>query len=184
MRSENGQPQTAQGRRSRTTPDRSYRGKPTDLRWHRRPAPGARRRTKTRRSGSKSGSGRWSHWDEIGWVHYPEIGWSHSDEIRWVHSLEILHRGVASPGNAWIAPGRVRHRRDGNPERRSPWREISLRKFERKSANRAPVVIVRRDGARGRSRTDTLLTAVDFLATSAFAAAASATFVVWSTPSP
>jgi len=43
-----------------------------------------------RRSGSKSGSGRWSHWDEIGWVHYPEIGWSHSDEIRGVQSLEIL----------------------------------------------------------------------------------------------
>lgn len=42
-------------------------------------------------SGSKSGSGRWSHWDEIGWVHYPEIGWSHSDEIRGVQSLEILH---------------------------------------------------------------------------------------------
>jgi len=37
---------------------------------------------KTRRSGSKSGSGRWSHWDEI--------GWSHSDEIRWVQSEEIL----------------------------------------------------------------------------------------------
>ena len=47
-------------------------------------------RQKTRRSGSKSGSGRWSHWDEIGWVHYPEIGWSHSDEIRWVQSPEIL----------------------------------------------------------------------------------------------
>jgi hypothetical protein len=44
-----------------------------------------------RRSGSKSGSGRWSHWEEIGWVHYPEIGWSHSDEIRGVQSLEILH---------------------------------------------------------------------------------------------
>ena len=41
--------------------------------------------------GSKSGSGRWSHWDEIGWVHYPEIGWSHSDEIRGVQSHEILH---------------------------------------------------------------------------------------------
>jgi hypothetical protein len=46
---------------------------------------------KTRRSDSKSGSGRWSHWDEIGWVHYPEIGWSHSDEISGVQSLEILH---------------------------------------------------------------------------------------------
>ena len=45
---------------------------------------------KTRRSRSKSGSGRWSQWDEIGWVHYPEIGWSHSDEIRWVQSHEIL----------------------------------------------------------------------------------------------
>src|ERR1700690_2608552 len=45
---------------------------------------------KTRRSGSKSGSGQWSHWDEIGRVHYPEIGWSHSDEIRGVQSLEIL----------------------------------------------------------------------------------------------
>jgi hypothetical protein len=43
------------------------------------------------RSGSKSGPGRWSQWDEIGWVHYPEIGWSHSNEIRWVQSLEILH---------------------------------------------------------------------------------------------
>jgi hypothetical protein len=53
-------------------------------------APGAWRRAKAHRSGSKSGSGRWSHWDEIGWVHYPEIGWSHSDEIRWVQSLEIL----------------------------------------------------------------------------------------------
>ncbi|MHB8392691.1 MAG: hypothetical protein ACYDBH_24445, partial [Acidobacteriaceae bacterium] len=42
-------------------------------------------------SGSKSGSGRWSHWHEIGWVHYPEIGWSHFDEIRGVQSLEILH---------------------------------------------------------------------------------------------
>ena len=38
---------------------------------------------KTTPLGFKSGSGRWSHWDEIGWVHYPEIGWSHSDEIRW-----------------------------------------------------------------------------------------------------
>ena len=71
-------------------PDQSYPGKPSNLRWHRRPLldPGD---AKTRRSGSKSGSGRWSHWDEIGWVHYPEIGWSHSDEIRWVQSLEILH---------------------------------------------------------------------------------------------
>jgi transposase len=41
-------------------------------------------------------------------------------------------------------------------------------------------------GARGRSRTDTLLRAVDFLITSAFAAlsALSLRFVVWSTPSP
>jgi hypothetical protein len=46
----------------------------------------------TRHSGSKSGSGRWSHWDEIGWVHYPEIGWSHSNEIRGVQSPEILHQ--------------------------------------------------------------------------------------------
>jgi len=45
---------------------------------------------KIRRSGSKSGSGRWSHWDEIGWVHYPEIGRSHSDEIRWAQFEEIL----------------------------------------------------------------------------------------------
>ena len=44
-----------------------------------------------RRSGSKGGSGRWSHWDEIGWVHYPEIGWFHSDEIKGVQSPEILH---------------------------------------------------------------------------------------------
>jgi len=71
------------------TPDQSYPGKPTNLRWHHRPLldPGD---AKMRRSGSKSGSGRWSRWDEIGWVHYPEIGWSHSDEIRWVQSLEIL----------------------------------------------------------------------------------------------
>jgi hypothetical protein len=71
-------------------PDQSYPGKLTNLRWHRRPLlePGD---AKTRRSGSKSGSGRWSQWDEIGWVHYPEIGWSHSGEIRWVQSLEILH---------------------------------------------------------------------------------------------
>jgi hypothetical protein len=71
-------------------PDQSYPGKPTNLRWHRRPLldPGD---AKMRRSGSKSGSGRWSQWDEIGWVHYPEIGWSHSDEIRGVQSLEILH---------------------------------------------------------------------------------------------
>ncbi len=70
-------------------PDQSYPGKPTNLRCHRRPLldPGD---AKTRRSGSKSGSGRWSQWDEIGWVHYPEIGWSHSDEIRGVQSLEIL----------------------------------------------------------------------------------------------
>jgi hypothetical protein len=51
----------------------------------------------TRRSGSKGGSGRWSHWDDIGWVHYPEIGWSHSDEIRWVQSLEILQGLPESP---------------------------------------------------------------------------------------
>ena len=56
---------------------------------------------KSRRSGSKSGSGRWSHWDEIGWVHYPEIGWSHSDEIRWVQSLEILQL-VAPGGKEWL----------------------------------------------------------------------------------
>ena len=47
-----------------------------------RPAPGAWRCAKAHRSGSKSGFGRWSHWDEIGWVHYREIGWSHSDEIQ------------------------------------------------------------------------------------------------------
>ena len=58
-------------------------------------APGSWRPQKRAPSGSKSGSGRWSHWDEIGWVHYPEIGWSHSDEIRWVQSLEILHYGTA-----------------------------------------------------------------------------------------
>jgi len=38
------------------------------------PLLGAWRRSKKNTSlGSKSGSGRWSHWDEIGWVHYPEI---------------------------------------------------------------------------------------------------------------
>jgi len=40
------------------------------------------------------------------------------------------------------------------------------------------------NGAPGRSRTDMLSLAVDFLPTSAFAAAAGAAFVVWSTPSP
>jgi transposase InsO family protein len=60
---------------------------------------------KTRHSGSKSGSGRWSHWDEIGWVHYPEIGWSHSDEIRGVQSLEILQFGAAGLPNPiqWLS---------------------------------------------------------------------------------
>src|SRR5258708_1317295 len=48
----------------------------TRLCWHRRSAPGAwRRAKKTRRSGSKSGSGRWSH----------------SHEIRSAQSEEILH---------------------------------------------------------------------------------------------
>jgi hypothetical protein len=48
---------------------------------------------------------------------------------------------------------------------------------------RTPVWGVR--GARGRSRTDTLLRAVDFHSTSAFAAPSIvARFVVWSTPSP
>src|SRR6266436_324553 len=55
---------------------------------------------KMRRLGSKSGSGRWSQWDEIGWVHYPEIGWSHSDEIRWVQSLEILQ--LARKEDLWL----------------------------------------------------------------------------------
>src|SRR5712671_1904313 len=59
---------------------------------------------KTRRSGSKSDSGRWSQWDEIGWVHYPEIGWSHSDEIRWVQSLEILHLGLKGVGCSLLFP--------------------------------------------------------------------------------
>jgi non-heme chloroperoxidase len=66
-------------------------GKQTNLCWHCRCAPGVWRGATTRPSGSKSDSGRWSHWDEIGWVHYPEIGWSHSEEIRWVQSREILH---------------------------------------------------------------------------------------------
>jgi hypothetical protein len=39
-----------------------------------RRVPGARTtRNQTRRSGSKSGSGRWSHWGEIAWVHSHEI---------------------------------------------------------------------------------------------------------------
>src|ERR1035438_2077562 len=89
------------------SPDRSYPGKPTNLCWHRRPAPGAwTTRDYTRRSGSKSGSGRWSHWDEIGWVHYPEIGWSHSDEIRGVQSLEILHL-IAAFSLHLIKAGRI-----------------------------------------------------------------------------
>ena len=36
--------------------------------------------------GSKSGSGRWSHSEEI--------GWSHSQEIRGVQSQEILHQQI------------------------------------------------------------------------------------------
>jgi hypothetical protein len=44
--------------------------------------------------GSKSGSGRWSHSEEIGWVHSQEIGWSHSQEIRGVQSQEILHQQI------------------------------------------------------------------------------------------
>jgi hypothetical protein len=59
---------------------------------------------RTRRSGSKSGSGQWSQWDDIGWVHYPEIGWSHSDEIRWVQSLEILQQPLRRSNNT--CPGR------------------------------------------------------------------------------
>ena len=38
--------------------------------------------------GSKSGSGRWSHSEEIGWVQSQEIGWSHSQEIRGVQSQD------------------------------------------------------------------------------------------------
>jgi hypothetical protein len=71
-------------------PDRLGPQKLTYRCLHRRPLQRAWRRANPRRSGLKSGSGRWSHWDEIGWVHYPEIGWSHSGEIRWVQSLEIL----------------------------------------------------------------------------------------------
>jgi hypothetical protein len=53
--------------------------------------------------------------------------------------------------------------------------KISLRKFRNKG--RAPAalescLLFERDGARGRSRTGTLLRAVDFLPTSAFAAVA------------
>jgi hypothetical protein len=37
-----------------------------------------------RRSRSKSGSGRWSHWDEIGWSHSDEIrGSNHSKSCNW-----------------------------------------------------------------------------------------------------
>ncbi len=95
--------QTAQEPRS-GTPDQSYPGKSTPLDIAVRSWSPATRKN-ARRSGSKSGSGRWSHWDEIGWVHYPEIGWSHSDEIRGVqseeirgvHSEEILHIGYLIP---------------------------------------------------------------------------------------
>jgi hypothetical protein len=75
------------GKSRLTTADRAAK---FNLRWHHRPLldPGD---AKMHPSGSKSGSGRWSHWGEIGWVHYPEIAWSHSDEIRCVQSLEILH---------------------------------------------------------------------------------------------
>jgi hypothetical protein len=71
-----------------------------------------RRAKKHARLGSKGGSGRWSHWADIGWVHYPEIGRSHSGEIRWVQSLEILHSidvflerrpNLAALGRAMIA---------------------------------------------------------------------------------
>ena len=71
-------------------PDRGTPGKPTHLRCIAVPLLEPERRANARRSGSKSGSGQWSHWDDIGWVHYPEIGWSHSDEIRRVLSHEIL----------------------------------------------------------------------------------------------
>jgi transposase InsO family protein len=88
---ENGPTQKAQQRRSGRPRTEAILEKPTTLCWHRRRAPAARTtRDHTRRSGSKSSSGRWSHWNEIGWVHYPEIGWSHSDEIRRVQSHEIL----------------------------------------------------------------------------------------------
>ena len=81
---ENGPQQTTQEPRSGSTRTRSYPVKSTDLCWHRRRAPGAWTTCNhTRRSGSKSSSGRWSHWDEI--------GWSHFDEIRRVQLLEILH---------------------------------------------------------------------------------------------
>ena len=85
-------------------PGRLYPKKSTALCLHRRPLQRARRRAKPRRSGLKSGSGRWSHWDEIGWVHYPEIGWSHSDEIRGVQSLEILHAILAQLVDTGVEP--------------------------------------------------------------------------------
>ena len=90
-----------------------------------------------------------------------------AEAVHWGRKIEGLRRG--------------RHRRYDEPERRPPWRESSLRKFERKSVNCALIIIVRRNGAQGRSRTDTLLTAVDFPATSALAVAVYATFVVRST---
>src|SRR5450755_1408648 len=89
---ENGPPQTAQEPRSGSTRTEAIlenRSICTAIAVH---SWSLATRNFTRRSGSKSGSGRWSHWDEIGWVHYPEIGWSHSDEIRGVQSLEILHQ--------------------------------------------------------------------------------------------
>jgi hypothetical protein len=78
-------------------PESGFPGELIRVGVHCRSAPRDLATCKTRRSGSKSGSGQWSHWDDIGWVHYPEIGWSHSDEIRWVQSLEILH----PPNHPW-----------------------------------------------------------------------------------
>ena len=87
---ENRPPQTAQERRSDGTRTNATLENRPICAGIVVPLQRAWRRAKPRRSGSKSGSGRWSHWDEIGWVHYPEIGWSHSNEIRWVQSREIL----------------------------------------------------------------------------------------------
>jgi transposase len=91
--SDGGKPTGADNSRSGSTRIGHLAEKLTSLRCIAVPLLEPERRANARRSGSKSGSGQWSHWDDIGWVHYPEIGWSHSDEIRWVLSHEILQHG-------------------------------------------------------------------------------------------
>jgi hypothetical protein len=55
-----------------------------------------------------AGSGRWSHWDEIGWVHYPEIGWSHSGEIRGSNHSKSCTQSIRHQRRLLIAWNSVR----------------------------------------------------------------------------